>query len=141
MKVLDLISSVLGIISLILAHYFPDASAAMYAVGGTLLAGGVPQISSLARKTPGGPPSLASLLFLVGFLGCSSATVAKERAFWQSVVACSKGNPESLEAKRAALACVAATVGGEYFSCAATVVPSLIWTAEELMCVATTLPR
>jgi hypothetical protein len=49
MKPLDLLVTVVGVVVLCIAHYFPDVSGLLYAVGGGLTTGGMPAVSSALR--------------------------------------------------------------------------------------------
>jgi hypothetical protein len=73
---------------------------------------------------------------LVGASACGTTSAQKEQQFYSTVVACSKSDKANDSVKSAALSCLSNAVAGNYAACMTSIVPDVVWTVDEIQCVA-----
>lgn len=146
MKPLDFVPIVLGVLVLVLAHFFPDLQATLLPVGGGLIGQGLPNLTAMRRPSdPSAGHGSPATMFLCGFaamclfglapLACSSTQLAKDKAFVSKVLACAQTNPARQNENAAALACIADVATQDYIGCLVLLPATWTWGADELACV------
>lgn len=149
MKSLEpLLGILLGVGVLILAHFFPDIGTELKVTGGALLTSGMPQVSQLMKpnrqSSDAGYASLPGffmILALAGFLASagvyvSSCASAKTSTLVQNLKTCAAADEENAAAKQEAIACLGDVVVGDYVGCLAAVPAGVVWSLDEIACVA-----
>jgi len=76
---------------------------------------------------------LASAALLPSACATSAAT---KQTFYNNLVACTKADPQNKNIESAAVSCVQTAATGSLVGCVSAAVPALVWTADEIDCIA-----
>ena len=77
--------------------------------------------------------TLASAALLPSACATSSTT---KQTFYNNLIACTKTDPANAAIESAATACVTTAVTGNLVGCVSAAVPTIVWTADEIDCIA-----